>query len=1060
MARFAPAVLSGFGLPDTRFAVSEIDTASVYADTGGNPGSFEPLDALSDLTIRASGAQSEALMVELRTSGMPGVGPRGARISSWTVTDGTRCGWNPPTWIDGWQALYFSTTAAFGYPSACVIPSTQEIVTVAWDDANNQGMSWVRSPWVTTNGVTGGAIPVATTCTSTQAWAVACAPRSERLIAVCNGAAIESHYSDDHGATWAVLSSYVAAAVLAPLAPLRSRLVVTTADDYCYLLAYDDGGTTRVSQYASSDGMSSATLVNTTAFGITPDVVALAGGGLGLVSIVSGDPTWQKVGSAYEVLATATATTIAAASLDEVCAWVDPHGSVYVAGRQFGNWYLWRSDDEGDTWTAYDCGPYASGENTTYLTSVAPVSAAGATWWVHQWAAGTATSDLSVGLARLGGWSSVTLDVDHASDVPLADPDAERLGFGPGTGTGSVVWLPFEKPGNDAAAWTVAGAGADTMNSAALHVTTAAAVKTYSAATIPAASAQVLAHFAVTPSGGSIATTTLGVRISSSNGATGATVDVRLTATQLYIYDVIGAVQLGSTVTRTTAAIEVLIGLQRTGALAVWYRLGATSRTSGVLYHEPRWILAYSGTASTSAAVVAAAVTWGHIASGTVTSDWTIAQAVWGSTCYSVGATDYAGVTAGSAPFVGARLSGMPFPGPEPAVDLATYSTAAASQTVVGATLLSAQDGPARYAEQHRAVPSYDHGLDKLDPAVSPSPLETWQNLSGVTTSLIWSMPQVTRPNSGSMFVAVRNSNIRSFNVQADPGTGVYATIGAYNAAIGFEAAGLKAAAVGDQVWPDATTTDGARYLQRDELAGGWVKVDATWYEIESNEEGSWTASASSTKQARITLKTSVGAAVTAKACVIVWPSGLLVIHDVANYAKIRINSVVVAPTAGDQIGQLLIGGLVVPGLPWDWGWTEADRLNATEMTSRGGTTRRREEGPISRVWTMAWPGGAPLGKLRSGVPDYVSGHASPIGTRNDVPWVLRGLLRQASSGEIPIVAIRSIPSTTTYTTLTDRTLWMVGRPAIGDLQWAQVTGGAGVKEYVRVEQLTVAELV
>jgi len=73
------------------------------------------------------------------------------------------------------------------------------------------------------------------------------------------------------------------------------------------------------------------------------------------------------------------------------------------------------------------------------------------------------------------------------------------------------------------------------------------------------------------------------------------------------------------------------------------------------------------------------------------------------------------------------------------------------------------------------------------------------------------------------------------------------------------------------------------------------------------------------------------------------------------------------------------------------------------------------------------------------------------------VIWQLEALQRRSRSGQLPLVVLPKIPAT--YTTITDPSLYLFG-VLEGTVQSAQVVGDEGVSEYVRIESLTVTELV
>ena len=71
------------------------------------------------------------------------------------------------------------------------------------------------------------------------------------------------------------------------------------------------------------------------------------------------------------------------------------------------------------------------------------------------------------------------------------------------------------------------------------------------------------------------------------------------------------------------------------------------------------------------------------------------------------------------------------------------------------------------------------------------------------------------------------------------------------------------------------------------------------------------------------------------------------------------------------------------------------------------------------------------------------------------------GILEESKSGEIPVVALSTIPTETiaSGSTITDRTLFLYGR-LTGSVQFNQVQGSEDSNEFGRLESITVQEIV
>jgi hypothetical protein len=160
----------------------------------------------------------------------------------------------------------------------------------------------------------------------------------------------------------------------------------------------------------------------------------------------------------------------------------------------------------------------------------------------------------------------------------------------------------------------------------------------------------------------------------------------------------------------------------------------------------------------------------------------------------------------------------------------------------------------------------------------------------------------------------------------------------------------------------------------------------------------------------------------------------------------------------------VVIGYVQAAGQQHDWGSRYDYQPQADTSVSRSGVSRARKTGPVRRTWSWAWSEGVDLSQLRltsTTVPDWLaesSGVTEAMAHRGDVPYLLGGLLEELKSGEVPVVAIGAIP-TTSGTTITDPTLLLYGRIA-SSIGIDNVQGDEGSDEVVRVQQVTIEEIV
>ena len=160
------------------------------------------------------------------------------------------------------------------------------------------------------------------------------------------------------------------------------------------------------------------------------------------------------------------------------------------------------------------------------------------------------------------------------------------------------------------------------------------------------------------------------------------------------------------------------------------------------------------------------------------------------------------------------------------------------------------------------------------------------------------------------------------------------------------------------------------------------------------------------------------------------------------------------------RVGQVIIGRVRVVGQQWDWGWSHDYEVPIVETETRPGATRRTAVGPQARVWSMAWTEGVDLSRLRdTAAPDFLSDNAADttgFAARADVPFLVAGMVAELRGGEVPIVVLPKIPTTTT--TITDPTLFMYGRIA-PTVRVENIQGDEGSSEVYRVAAVTVTEI-
>jgi hypothetical protein len=1016
------------------FIAADSDTSPA----GPHPGSTIPDSTRAGLVVQISGEQSDDWVVQALSGGMPRL-VQGCRVAYRKRAEATAQlrGWNPGSVLQDWVAGELGATLGQP-PAACVIPSTQEVVTV-W--AASSVISRTYDPYTAAWSAAGTL--VATTSGINHLCSVECLPGSERLFSVLvpagNREAL-SFYSDDRGATWAPAGVNVCDTIFTG-SWLRGRLYAV-GHDLLFVPMLTTGGLTHVMQFASSDlGASFQLIVDWTPGGLQrADVVPLRSGKIGVVTIdvATNRPYWRTVASVWEPFNGAIATEIdATQTVSEVAACVDKAGAVWLFARNLAqSIHVWRSDDEGATWHKSSVGLFESGDAATYPTNMMPTPSAGAIQVVHQWAAAPSTT-FGFAVMPAGGWSNVTMDVSHVASTAIVDLDSERCGFGP-TAVGGVTtytWAPMDLPQDNG--WTKTGAATTTLTSGWNEIVAVAQQGYYTPPTTPTMPEYFMGIWSLmVVSGGATATNDIAIQLEMSDGVDGHQIVVRFKDDTIRVRDLVSG-------TNTDVAVDCTDPIQ----LKVVARRGSAGQSYlEVFWRRPGASLWTNIVSSVMGTTVLAAglLRYGTIANATATSRWRLVAVSWG---WPAAPWNYAGSpNALYDDIFGRQLVVQPYPLGDTALD--------------GASFVSASDGPATIAESHSIPVTYDFGPERLFIDVSPSPGEPWRSTDELERTFVLAPSggsRVTSLGSRTLVMAVRRANVRTVHLEGDAGAG-YVLLGTIDLAIGFSA-GLTALASGDVIDPNtATTAQAGRYLQRAESVGGTVVCNGIYARILQQEEGLWTQSL--TRRPRLV----VDRLVTSGAFTLIHHSGVVVIHNVSTaYQKFRIR--IPAQSTADgyfDIGSLGVFALAPVGAQWSNGWSYELRQQTTYTKNRRGTERGFEDGPRQRVVSFAFPDGVKLDALRSSVPvDYLSADAAhvPLAARRDVPWQLGGVLEESRGGAVAVCLVMSVPEVAAYTTITDPTLWLVGLLKTG-LAVRQVVGAEGVSEYVTVETTTIEELV
>ena len=1039
---------------------------SSYTEKDPRPGTAVTADSRARLRPEISQAQEGGTLVFTVTEGgLPGSAGAAVSYRREKEAGDLARGWNQPNLLGGWLTQEWSDVVVYDDVACVTIPRTQQVVGFVQDNGGAAGLATTRifdpEGW-TWSAAT--AVPWKV-LTGINAVGLVHLPGTDRILAVIMPATagpgsfgiMQVWATENAGITWEEYS----------LRPIRDpatdpsgsgfgvgvrRAKAAAQSDGSVLVVVESGGLTdAVAQMASADlGVTFALVEPAVVLGTNIDVLALPDQtyALTFVEETTGLPRIRFLGSAFDPISSAVEVSIASAQLVSMTATIDADGTIYVFGGRdtaFRKVFVWRSTDLGRTWTQFDYGLIDTGDNSAFPVLTGSCATGGYILIQHQWTASVGNEDGSVATLLAGGWSNLSSVDKGFFAIPGGNPAAGprqvgRFGFGSKIGVESNTWLPIELPGDTV--YTAVGApgvleapGRMRMISAAsgdpMILTTSTGVEDI----------VVLAQFAIISGGSQGGPLESGFRVEVSDPAVPISfiVEIRADVFGFAVHDSHGGADIGTVSLNMAVDNQIL--------LHVYFSSGGTVGHVRTYYRVPGRTLWTAGPSTDTLTSAAAAATltnmaWVHPAITTTTSTWTIFE--WAFE---------AGVAFGVDQVDGKRIADLPYP-------LLEVGDAATGEKA----LLALRAGPGTRGEIYEIAAEADHAVSKLFPTVSPSRDDTFETLTNTVTRVSVDMSRDTRlGQSFALVMGVLGSNVRRIQLFGDIAA-VPTLIGEIDLATGF--VGLDYILDGDTLHPNtATTIDAGRWIQAMEFVGGHVLIGGSAYKILSNSGGGWTQSTTAHPHFRIEI---VGVSPPATGtCDLVAPSGFVVFHMATTASRFRQFYAVEIP--GSQatpegryiVGNVLLGGLVVPGKQWSNGWALSYAGNVRSRRDPYGTEYREQRGPEARTYTVGFADGVKLQHTRESLDVAYIGSsavgASALAGRDDVLGQLVGLLRESEGFSAPSMLLAEVPDASGVT-VTDPTLWVYGY-LTGTVQANHVTGNENSREFYRIEQLQLVEV-
>ncbi len=1071
--------LRGLGLSADRLTVDNLTdqgagtTDSNYSQAGPRPGQATTTDIRAKLEPQISGGQSAAVEFQVRRAGLPARGELGMvwRLDSDTTVDAWR-GRPPPNFANHWVAAVWSDAEEYGHFELITVPSTQTLVClyvhtgpgVVLEEGHSKTFSFSSKAWGSEVDVTVDPRKISFGKKTWDSVAAVALPNDRIVSYWANGTDVLSWYSDDAGATWA---PYALPALDVLATPERMRAVYYRGDVMIITEELDD-----FRQFASNSLGTKFTLAaNENDVGASVSAVAIPGNGgiaIGYSRFADQLPCLRILSSCFDSFGMATEIVIDPTITVEDCTiTVDDNGTLWMIGRDtlgspvVDNVWTWFSLDGGANWTqvkpaaSNGFGLFVSHDNSTRIVNYAATFCRGWMILAHNWVASPGNEDGSIGTLWSSGWSSIS-----TSGESLDSMYERRFSMAPTSGSTQIgsIGIPIELPQDTI--WVSGGTPPALVSPGELEFATVAGSGfiLLSPATAAGGDLSFFYEAKITAGAGSSTSLLAGFELQVANGVKDYHVEVRFDAanSRIRVFDAHAVATVVDISIDVSTFVQVIASIRgANGELKVAYRRPFTTH----------WIDATPGLellTNAGAGPVVNFVRFGNIAGpATVTQrvrQWHHAAAEFARGIVGVAGFEF-GLINESAIASGGNVNALPVAVPE--IGTSTQSA-----------FIAAQRGPGRDESVFEIAPFYDFGVDRIFPQISPSPADPWRSTDLTEQIIAWDFDQPTRVGEVWLLVAaLLNANIKTAHIECGTGS-VWSTAATYNAATGFE--GLIYSRTGDTIRPGGGTGDAARFLNRNELRGGFV-IMATGgapkvRRIARNSAGGWTdPTLRSTMLPEIRLEGVDGTEPITGLIDIVWPAGV-VFHTISpelpavseyfRYWRLRIPvQDVVDPYY--QVGNFLLGSATVFGKQNSRGWSQGMEPNTSRRVSRFGTVRKQRNGPPARRWSMGWADGVYLGALRAaGVnQSYLSPTAgdAAVAALDDVWALLWGLLEETEGGQEAVLALNSIPAADDVT-ITDRLLWMYGTWDSG-VQANQVVGNEGVNEFVRIDPIRISEL-
>lgn len=838
--------------------------------------------------------------------------------------------------------------------------------------------------------------------------------------------------SDDGGTTWAVGSRDCLSSPLSKTSSAYPRIRAVYLDGMLSVLLWEQDTTDTIYQYVSADDGATLSLVETfsTANRACPDMAVRLG--KIIVATIEYDstltsstlvPRIRRLSSAAQPLSSATAVEAQADATGNVMEWgtfgggifsasecallADDDGDLWLYGVDFDatsarEVIMRRSSDGGDTWSQNGASGLPTGlgtvlwygnDTSTYPRDLAVTPERGRAVMVHRFVANPGTADDSLCVLYLGGWSNVGVPEDTT-----AERRAGQIGW-------EHCYLPFDLPSDIGGLWarTVAGAGADTLTSTGLQLTTAAGTDDiyYSRTvtlTAPIADG-ILREVEIVPTSGTYFQDT---RISDTTNDFD--VRVSVTSTSIVVRDRnAGADVISLTGLSLSNGVVVRVALDKpsgawganSGRVRIWYRARASAYSLAGPTSTRTWVSGGAATGLTFGAATTARLRFGITQN---VADVTVRRDSYTEGLYTSG--NLAGSASGT-------TRGRVISGPSSPIHLAD------------GLRIHATSGPTVNGDTWTISPAWDYAPANVSPTLAPSPRRGFRTqLDNATVDLVWTGVDIGWRTGDLLGIWLSGCNF--------PTATLYRDSSAVNKVADLSLiakAGLGYTRSRGQIAPAA----GAAlpfHVHENALTGATVDLGGgVLRKVARNREGSWVNAAVTAQPGmRLDLESYDGADPSSGTLDLWMPGGLFLTETMQATDTLMLR-ITASNTADNdyRIGKIVIGRVRMFGKQYGrgrgLGWTPQVDLVTTQAGGRYGRVR------APRLRTMEFDWGDPVDltglHTSTSAPDWITMGYSGADPVASIPGTAYTVAEELATigASYPIVVLPSVKAFSAATT-------------------------------------------